>query len=104
MLFIETPVFTALLRSVLTDEEYGDLQFFMAANPAAGDVIEGTGGLRKLRWAGNGKGKRGGARIIYYLVSADDQIRLLLIYRKGVKDDLTEAEKRTLRTINHGWH
>jgi hypothetical protein len=103
MLFIETPVFTALLQSVLTDDEYGDLQMYMAANPTAGDVIEATGGLRKLRWAAKSKGKRGGARVIYYFVCADDQIRLLLIYGKGVKDDLTEKEKKVLRAINAGW-
>jgi hypothetical protein len=66
-------------------------------------VIQGAGGLRKVRWSAPGSGKRGGVRVIYFHVAADAQVRLLLIYRKGVKDDLTAAEKRTLRRLNQDW-
>jgi hypothetical protein len=69
----------------------------------AGDVIQGTGGLRKVRWSVAGGGKRGGVRVIYFHVAGQAQVRLLLIYRKGVKDDLTAAEKKTLRTLNRDW-
>ena len=59
-----------------------------------GDVIQDTGGLRKIRWSANGKGKRGGVRVIYYHLTADAQIRLLLIYKKGIQDNLTEKQKK----------
>ena len=68
-----------------------------------GEVIQGTGGLRKVRWTGGGRGKRGGTRVIYFHVASRDQIRLLLIYRKGVKDDLSAAEKKILRKLNEDW-
>jgi hypothetical protein len=82
---------------------YAALQWHLAVNPRAGEVIQGTGGLRKVRWSAPGSGKRGGVRVIYFHVAADAQVRLLLIYRKGVKDDLTAAEKRTLRRLNQDW-
>lgn len=68
-----------------------------------GDVIQDTGGLRKIRWSANGKGKRGGVRVIYYHLTADAQIRLLLIYKKGIQDNLTEKQKKILRKLNEGW-
>lgn len=79
------------------------MQRYLALNPHAGDVIQGTGGLRKARWAAEGGGKRGGVRVIYFHVSAQSQCRMLLIYRKGIKDDLTTAEKKTLRKLNENW-
>lgn len=69
----------------------------------AGDLIQGTGGLRKVRVAAKGRGKRGGIRVIYYYVSSAAQIRLLLIYAKERKDNLSAAEKRTLRGLNERW-
>ena len=103
MVFIETPVFTRQVRELLSDEAYAGFQWHLALNPRAGEVILGTGGLRKVRWSVPGSGKRGGVRVIDFHVAADAQVRLLLIYRKGVKDDLTAAEKRTLRRLNHDW-
>ena len=103
MVFIETPVFTRQVQELLSDEAYSAFQWYMALNPRAGDVIQGTGGLRKVRWSVAGGGKRGGVRVIYFHVAAQAQVRLLLIYRKGVKDDLTAAEKRTLRRLNQDW-
>jgi hypothetical protein len=103
MVFIETPVFTRQVRELLSDEAYAAFQWHLAVNPRAGEVIQGTGGLRKVRWSAPGSGKRGGVRVIYFHVAADAQVRLLLIYRKGVKDDLTAAEKRTLRRLNQDW-
>ena len=75
----------------------------IVAMPNAGAVIPGTGGLRKIRWSVAGKGKRGGTRVIYYHVVAQAQIRMILIYRKGIKDDLTPKEKTILRKINAEW-
>jgi hypothetical protein len=76
----------------------------LAEYPFAGDVIKGTGGLRKMRWASGGKGKSGGVRVIYFHVVANAEIRMIVIYRKGSKDDLTPKEKRILRKLNEEWH
>jgi hypothetical protein len=99
MIFIETPVFTAEVKALLPDDSYAELQRELIARPAAGDLIPGTGGLRKIRWRLPGQGKRGGARVIYYWFSSQSRILLLAIYAKGTKDDLTAAEKRLLRKI-----
>ena len=103
MVFIETPIFTADVRVLLSDEEYARLQEYLVRQPDAGNVIAGTGGLRKIRWAVAGKGKRGGSRVIYFHAVAQSQIRMLLIYRKGIKDDLAPKEKAVLRKINAEW-
>ena len=103
MVFVETPIFTADVRELLSDEEYSALQKHLVDQPNAGPVIAGTGGLRKIRWIVAGRGKRGGTRVIYYHVVAAAQIRLILIYRKGIKDDLTPREKAALRKINAEW-
>jgi hypothetical protein len=103
MVFIETPIFTVDVRSLLSDDEYAALQQHLVTMPNAGDVIVGTGGLRKIRWTVAGRGKRGGTRVIYYHVVAQAQIRMILIYRKGIKDDLTPKEKTVLRKINAEW-
>jgi hypothetical protein len=103
MIFIESPIFTADVRELLSDEEYTALQLHLVSQPNAGDVIQGTGGLRKVRWAAQGRGKRGGSRVIYYHVVAHSQIRMILIYRKGIKDDLTPKEKAVLRKLNEDW-
>ncbi|HWT69470.1 MAG TPA: type II toxin-antitoxin system RelE/ParE family toxin [Pseudomonas sp.] len=103
MIFIETPIFTEDVAQLLSDEEYREFQNSLAETPDMGDVIQGTGGLRKVRWGANGKGKRGGVRVIYYHVVSAYQIRLILIYQKGAQDNLSEAEKKVLRNINKGW-
>lgn len=103
MVFIESPVFTKQVKELLPDSSYAELQQCLAAHPQMGDVISGTGGLRKVRWSAGGAGKRGGARVIYYHVAARAQCRMLLVYRKGVKDDLTAAEKQVLRKLNEDW-
>ncbi len=66
-------------------------------------MIKETGGLRKVRWAIKGKGKSGGVRVIYFYVTAAAQIRLIAIYKKGVKDDLNAAEKKVLKKLNENW-
>lgn len=103
MIFIETPIFTEDVLELLSDEEYADFQKYLANNPLAGDVIQQTGGLRKVRWSAQGKGKRGGVRVIYYNITADSQIRLILIYKKGVQDDLTAGQKKMVRQLNERW-
>jgi hypothetical protein len=97
--FIEAPTFTAIVAGYLEDDEYRALQLFLAGDPEAGDVMPGTGGFRKLRWADRrrGKGKRGGLRVIYYHLSADAQIWLMTLYDKDEMADLSAAEKRALK-------
>lgn len=103
MLFVESPVFTADVGELLDDVSYGNLQQHLADHPEAGDLIQGTGGLRKIRWATPGRGKSGGVRVIYYHVVSHAQIRMVLIYRKGIKDDLTPKERAAIRKLNKDW-
>lgn len=100
MEFIESPAFTKYYREYIIDEELWKLQKFLLVNPLAGDIIQGTGGIRKLRWVDKkrGKGKRGGLRIIYYYFSEDGQIWLLSIYDKDEALDLTKEQRKTLKT------
>lgn len=95
--FFETSVFTRRVTELLADDEYAELQRVLVANPDAGDVIPGSGGLRKIRWAAQGRGKRGGLRIIYFHVISRDQFYMLLIYGKSTQDDLSPDQLRALR-------
>jgi len=93
---IETPIFTKKIKNVLSDNEYRKLQWVLVVNPEAGVVIPGSGGLRKLRWAIPGGGKRGGLRIIYYWYSQDQRIYMLLPYKKSGQEDLTNEQIKIL--------
>jgi hypothetical protein len=97
VVFVETPVFTRRIRQYMDDAEYAELQAFLSDRPDAGNVIRGTGGMRKLRWAGSGRGKRGGLRVIYYWWMAKDRISLLLAYPKNEQDDLTADQLKQLK-------
>jgi mRNA-degrading endonuclease RelE of RelBE toxin-antitoxin system len=103
MLFIESPIFKEDVDDLLTEDEFFKFQLHLTELPEAGDLIEGTGGLRKVRWATGNRGKSGGVRIIYYHLDSAAQIRLLLIYRKGIKDTLSASDKAVLRKINLRW-
>ena len=96
MEIIETPVFTRKIKDVLSDDEYGKLQWALVTNPEAGAVIPGSGGLRKLRWAISGRGKRGGLRVIYYWYTQDEKIYMLLPYKKSEQEDLTNEQMKIL--------
>lgn len=95
MEFIETDVFTKRVGEILSDEDYGYLQACLIEKPSAGDLIPGGKGLRKLRWSGGGKGKRGGVRVIYYLVS-NQQIYMIYLYKKSKQGDLTPEQLKIL--------
>ena len=82
-IFIETSTFTKLLPSYLNDEEYRGLQSYLMQKPDAGNIVKGSGGVRKIRWAPVGRGKSGGVRIIYYWKMPDHEIWLLTIYSKS---------------------
>ncbi|MBI4862266.1 MAG: toxin [Candidatus Riflebacteria bacterium] len=98
MEFFEAPWFTEDLGDYLTDDEYRQLQAFLVVNPRAGDVIRGTGGLRKIRWSqeARGKGKRGGVRVIYFLALAD-RILMIAVYDKDTQDDLSLRDRKTFK-------
>ena len=95
--FIETPLFTRLVGEYLSDEEYVRLQAALAEAPEAGQVIPGSGGIRKLRWALPGRGKRGGLRIIYYLRSRQGVIWMLTLYPKNVAENIPAHVLRQIR-------
>lgn len=100
--FIEVPMFTKKWHSLgLTDENLKDLQEELLKNSKAGDVIKGTGGLRKIRipMENKGKGTRGGARVIYVDIELRETIYFVNVYAKDEKDDLTEAEKKAFKTV-----
>ncbi|MEP0805694.1 MAG: type II toxin-antitoxin system RelE/ParE family toxin [Chloroflexota bacterium] len=101
MEIVETSIFTKRVLEIMDDEEYRLLQQALAIRPDWGVVIPGSGGLRKLRWNIPGRGKRGGARIIYYWAVQESVILLLFIFRKNERDDLTPAQIQSLRKIVH---
>lgn len=100
MEFFEAPAFTRYVSSYLTDDEYREMQGRLARAPEAGDMIPGTGGFRKLRWADpkRGKGQRGGLRVIYYYFPGERQIWLITLYGKNEASDLTPKQKQTLKS------
>lgn len=97
--FVELPPFERLRETYLDDASFKRLQEEMMKNPDAGDVIQGTGGLRKLRYADQrrSKGKRGGLRVIYFFKVADDQFWLFTVYDKDEADDLSAEQRRALK-------
>ena len=96
MRFVETPVFTAAIQRHLDDERYRQLQIALMLRPEQGPVISGSGGLRKVRWATAGAGKRGGLRVIYYWAPSDRVFYMLYVYTKSAQGDLTPAQTRQL--------
>jgi hypothetical protein len=88
MVFIETSIFSKLLSKYMKDEEYRLFQLYIMDNPDKGDIIKGSGGVRKIRWAINNKGKSGGIRIIYYWKEQASETWLLTLYAKNEKDSI----------------
>jgi hypothetical protein len=95
--FVETPVFSGQIQGLLDDEDYRALQLVLALRPEQGTLIPGSGGIRKLRWAARGKGKRGGLRIIYYWDSGEAFIYMLFVYAKSQQEDLTPDQLKALK-------
>ncbi len=103
MIIIETTIFTKVINKLMDDDQYRELQNAIVGNPEAGDLIKKSGGLRKLRWKLEGRGKRGGARVIYYWATADDQIYMLYGYAKNEQADLTDDQLKALKAIVERW-
>ena len=95
--FIETQLFTRLVKQYLSDEQYTELQLALINNPELGPVIAGTGGVRKMRWAAPGRGKRGGYRVIYYVRRPKGVIWMLTMYPKSVADSIPAHVLREIR-------
>jgi len=99
MEFIESPAFARHLSQYLDDDGYKAVQIGLARNPETGDLMPGTGGFRKLRWADvrRGKGRRGGLRIIYYYFAREQQIWLMTLFNKSEASDLSPKEEKALK-------
>ncbi len=103
MVIVETQVFTRLITELLDDDEYKELQEALVNRPDLGDLIKGSGGLRKVRWKRKATGKSGGIRVIYYWVVDDYHIRMLYVYPKGKQEDLTKQQIAQLKAIVERW-
>ena len=101
MEFVETSVFQKRVDALLSDDEHWLLQQALVANPELGSVMRGSGGIRKLRWVQQSrrKGKRGGIRVIYYMLTASDQFLMLYAYSKDKQEDLTKDQIKILRNV-----
>ena len=99
MVFVELSPFVAFRAEFWTDENLRALQNFLIAQPDAGDLIRGGAGLRKLRWAAQGRGKRGGARVIYYWQTPEDRLYLIYGYVKSERDNLTPKQVKVLADL-----
>jgi hypothetical protein len=94
-------MFEASAKKLLTEEDRRQLELMLVADPKRGQVMERTGGFRKVRFArpSRREGKSGGTRVIYYFIQRKDRIYSIEVYAKGVKDDLTRAEENGLRDV-----
>ena len=98
--FIELQGFSKRRQALLPDDEFRAFQELLIDTPAAGDIIIGTGGFRKIRWGRPGMGKRGGVRVIYYSLAQKGRIYLALIYPKNEQDELTEEQRKALKLLS----
>ncbi len=99
MRFVETPVFTARLGAHFDDDSYRALQLALALRPEQGALIPGSRGLRKLRWGAEGRGKRGGLRVIYHWDGRGEVAYMLFVYAKNEQSDLTPAQVKVLSRL-----
>jgi hypothetical protein len=96
---VETPEFLSAAHGLLDDAERALLVDYLASNPTGGDLIAGSGGVRKLRWRLSGRGKRGGARVIYFYHNRRMPLFLLTAYAKNQRSDLSQAERNAFRQL-----
>ncbi len=96
---VETPEFLSATRKLMTDEERAFLVNYLAYNPTSGELLRGTGGVRKLRWGLEGRGKRGGARVIYFHHDAGMPLFALTAYAKNTRADLSQQDRNDFRQL-----
>ena len=96
---VETPEFLSATRKLMTDEERALLVDYLAHNPTSGDLIPGTGGVRKLRWGLEERGKRGGARVVYFHHDAGMPLFALTAYAKNERADLSQQDRNDFRQL-----
>ncbi len=94
---VETPTFQRLWPDYWTEDERGEFATWLALTPDAGDVVPGSGGVRKVRWSRKGSGKRGGVRVVYFNRLASGEIWLLLMYAKSARDNIPAEVLRELK-------
>lgn len=99
MEFVETPLFEKSKDGIFDDDELQKLQLELLEHPDVGDLIPKGKGLRKIRWSASGRGKRGGARVIYYWISSENVIFLLLAYKKNKQENLTHQQLKLLTDL-----
>ena len=99
MIIKETSVFTRRIHKILDEDSYRLLQLHLLHLPDSGDIIQGSGGIRKIRWAPTGSGKRGGARIIYYWAVDADTVLMLFAFQKNERADLTPGQLKQLASV-----
>ena len=97
--FVELSVFSRYAEDYFSDEEMADLQRYLSKNAKSGDVVPGTGGVRKLRWSRAGMGKRGGVRILYYVQDTKGRIWLLTVYAKSARENIPASTLNLLREM-----
>jgi hypothetical protein len=102
VVFVETANFSRKMASLLADDEYSSVQLKLIKNPTAGTLIQEGGGLRKLRWRAQGKGKSGGVRLIYYFYTPADKIYMLYVFSKSEQEDLSKPQLKALAQIVKG--
>ena len=103
MIIIETSIFTRRIKDLMSDDEYRVFQEALTVRPDMGALIQGAGGLRKVRWRLEDTGKSGGVRAIYYWLTENDQLLMLYVYPKSERENLTEEQKRVLRQVVERW-
>lgn len=102
--FVESPIFTRHVNDYFAEGEYAEFQQYLAANPDSGDLVQGSGGVRKVRWQRKGTGKSGGVRVLYFVRTTAGEIWLLLIYSKSATDSipghLLKALKKEMENVS----
>ena len=97
--FVESPLFSSYLPDYLSDDEYSELQGYLCEHPDAGDMVKGSGGVRKLRWSRSGTGKSGGVRVCYYVRTQAGQVLMLVIYAKSVKASIPGHILKSIKEV-----
>ncbi|MCA8863709.1 MULTISPECIES: type II toxin-antitoxin system RelE/ParE family toxin [unclassified Halomonas] len=98
---VELPEFIKRASSLLKAEEKMSIVNYLAFHPQAGDIVQGTGGIRKLRWSAQGKGKSGGVRVIYYYHNGSVPLFLLTVFGKGEKANISKSERNELSKLTN---